>query len=374
MVVVLAFALVACGGSTSSGQQDTVTSERRPQTKGFAGTTVSNLDFLSQAIRSLITGTPLYDADFADPFVYRDGGEYWAYATNTENAHVPVLASTGGGVLDALPDLPEWTTEGFVWSPAVAKIGDDMVLYYATATLGRMCISVAVGDNPDGPFLDRSEEPLICPYDDGGAIDPSPYEVDGKWYLAWKVDGNCCELPTSIVAAELSADGTKLAGDPVALIGADQDWEGGLVEAPSMTSLSGHLVLAYSANAWDSADYGVGAAMCEGPLGPCKKLDGPFLQSGGAFEGPGGQEWFTSSLGDTMLVFHGWPKGEVSRADVGRHLFLEVVEWDDGPKLVGKQRAQTVLFIAIGGTAVATVAVALLVLQRRRRQQLEHRS
>ena len=369
MLMALAIVFGACGASGGSDQQPTASSSRRPQTKGFAGATVNNLDFLAQAIRSLITGTPLYNADFADPFVYREGGDYWAYATNTEDAHVPVLSSTGGGVVDALPVLPEWTTEGFIWSPAVARIGDHMVLYYATAMLGRMCISVAVGDNPDGPFVDRSEEPLICPYDDGGAIDPSPYQVNGRWYLTWKVDGNCCELPTSILAAELSDDGTALSGDPVTLIGADQAWEGGLVEAPSMTSLQGNLVLAYSANAWDSEDYGVGAATCAGPLGPCTKLDGPFLKSGGEFQGPGGEEWFVSALGDTMLVFHGWPEGEVSNANVGRHLYLEVVEWDNGPKLVGKQRAQTVVFITFGSTAIVLLAILLLFRQQRARRR-----
>ena len=364
--------LVGCSDSSSTPATQADGSQRRPQTRGFAGNTVTNLDFLAQAAQSLITGTAIYDADFADPFVYREGGDFWAYATNTQDAHVPVLASTGGGVVDALPDLPEWTTEGYIWSPSVAKIGDQMVLYYATAALGRMCISVGIADNPLGPFVDTSSEPLICPYDDGGVIDPSPYEIDGKRYLTWKIDGNCCDLPTSIVASELSADGTKLVGETTTLLTPDQDWEGGLIEAPSMTSLDGNLVLAYSANAWDSANYAVGAATCEGPLGPCSKLDGPFLHSEGSFEGPGGEEWFTSPLGDTMLVFHAWPKGDVNDADIGRHLYLEVVEWDGGPKLVGQQRARTALVVLIGSILIVAVGAGVVLNELRKKRRDKH--
>ncbi|MCB9389510.1 MAG: hypothetical protein H6512_08050 [Acidimicrobiia bacterium] len=115
--------LVGCSDSSSTPATQADGSQRRPQTRGFAGNTVTNLDFLAQAARSLITGTAIYDADFADPFVYREGGDFWAYATNTQDAHVPVLASTGGGVVDALPDLlngPPRATSGPHRSPRSA--------------------------------------------------------------------------------------------------------------------------------------------------------------------------------------------------------------------------------------------------------------
>ena len=76
---------------------------------------------------------------------------------------------------------------------------------------------------------------------------------------------------------QLSADGTKLSGDPVPLIKDDQKWEWKLVEAPQMVKAPNNYQLFYSAAffGWGPnerlSNYATGYANCSGPLGPCTR-------------------------------------------------------------------------------------------------------
>jgi len=51
------------------------------------------------------------------------------------------------------------------------------LLYFAAAAkyVGCQCIGVAHSMFPSGPYRSASSSPLICPSEQGGAIDPSPY-------------------------------------------------------------------------------------------------------------------------------------------------------------------------------------------------------
>ncbi len=288
------------------------------------------------------TAEPVFCQDFADPFVLVAdtalGSRVFAYATNTAVDVVPVLSSgsllRGEQVDDALPELPAWSEPGAVWAPAVlARDDGTLVLYYTTThrESGRQCISVATADDPLGPFRDRSDAPLVCPVDLGGAIDASPVVgPDGDAYLLWKNDGNCCDVPTRIWSQRLADDRTSLVGEAHELIGADQDWEGGLVEAPSMVEHDGVFHLFYSANDWESPRYAVGHARCDAPVGPCTKTsDQPWLAGTDDARGPGGQEVFRDGDGQLQMVFHAWP-GEVGYAAGGyRSLFTVPIDLTD---------------------------------------------
>ena len=119
----------------------------------------------------------------------------------------------------------------------VIRIGNNWLLYYtaASAKKSMQCIGVAVAAGPKGPFVDTSEEPLICQTDEGGSIDPDPFrDADGKLYLYYKSDGNAVGKHSFIWGQRLSDDGLKLVGEPVALASDDKNWEWQLVEAPSM--------------------------------------------------------------------------------------------------------------------------------------------
>jgi hypothetical protein len=266
--------------------------------------------------------------DFPDPFVLRNGSSYYAYATDTAGYNIPVLATHGlfgsGGRREALPSLPAWAEPGWTWAPSVLPRGQTFVLYYAARPRGlnRECLSIAVASNPLGPFVDRSSGPAVCP--PGGAIDPSPVVTpSGQAFLVWKNDD-------AIVSQPLAPDGRSLVGSPSRLLVADQPWEGGVVEGPSMVFAGGRYYLFYSANQWSSASYAIGYAVCGSPSGPCAKQPGPWLASGDNVEGPGGPEFFTDTTGQLWMTLHAWVHHQVGYPQGARDLFVLKIGFVNG--------------------------------------------
>lgn len=302
----------------------------RPVTRGDGGGQ-------SMAGRVNDDGTPVFLGDFADPFVLTVDGTFYAYATNALFTNVPVIsAGSGGGEYlgESLPELPQWSEPGHVWAPGVAAVDDGYLLYYTTrhTESGRQCISVAVGTDPAGPFVDSSTEPLICDVESGGSIDASPFvDGDGTRWLLWKADGNCCGLPSVIYSQPLAADGLSVAGEPTELIRNDQGWERDVVEAPSMIEIDGRYHLFYSANRWDTEDYSVGHAVCESGTGPCDKDAEPWLESYDAASGPGGLEVIElHGRPIDLVVYHGWTDGDVGYETGQRSLYVAPIRWVDG--------------------------------------------
>jgi Glycosyl hydrolases family 43 len=320
-VVVGAIAIVVSGGGDCGGAalRSGATAEvhvgARPRIGGGG---------LGQLRRAFGDQQVAYCDDFADPFVLVVDDVHYAYSTSSGGMHVPVL--TAGNVFragsrhEALPKLPSWAVQNatLVWAPSVLARGDRYVLYYTVgAPDGRHCISVATSDDPAGPFVDRSSGPFVCA-DPRGAIDPSPFvNGDGHVFLQWKnIDEGV------IVSSELTADGLGLVGRPQRLIGADQVWEASVVEGPSMVAAGGRYYLFYSGNDWRTANYAVGYAVCETPLGPCAKpASGPWLASSDGAQGPGGPQVFRDRDGLWMVV-HAWVGGRVGYPDGARNLFV----------------------------------------------------
>lgn len=285
-------------------------------------------------------GAPVLNANFADPDLLEVDGTYFAYATNDNNRNVQVASSTDlldWEVLpDALPDLPSWVIPGKTWAPEVTKLTDDSFVMYFTATNFAptlQCIGVATANDPAGPFTVQGDAMIICPQDEGGAIDASTVLTDGVLYLVWKNDGNCCDLDTWIQAATLSDDGLSITGDPIRILKQTEEWEGNLIEAPTIVSRGSGLVMLYSANSYGDDRYAVGAATAASIDGPWTKEQGPILStdgSGGLYRGPGGQDLVLGRDGKDYLVFHGWDKDYTYRG-----LHVAEAEWDaDVPRVV----------------------------------------
>ncbi len=259
----------------------------------------------------------LIDQDFADPDVIASGSGYVAFATENHGANVQFATSTDleswePSTEDALPELPAWATPGRTWAPDVSERADgSFVMYFSAehAASGRQCIGSATSASVTGPYVAVGAEPMLCPLEEGGAIDAAAFvDDDGSRFLLWKNDGNCCELDTWIQIAPVTADGTQLSGPPTRLVMQTEDWEGHLVEAPVLVKRDGTYVLLYSANDYGSEDYAVGAATAPTPLGPFEKLPEPILSTsstGDRYLGPGGQDVVSTPDGD-VLVFHGW--------------------------------------------------------------------
>jgi beta-xylosidase len=297
---------------------------------------------------------PVFAEDFPDPFILRVGDDYYGYATNAGPMNIQIIHSTdlihwtrAGKNGDALPQLPQWAAAGqfLTWAPSVLQQGDTFILYYVARYTagGRQCISYAVSDKPDGPFVDASAQPLICQLDQGGSIDPNVFtDQDGTLYLLWKSDGNCCNLPVWLYSQPLSKDGRTLVGAPHQLITRDQAWEAPLVENPGMVLHNGKYYLIYSANWWESANYGIGYAVCETPSGPCRKpQDKPMVTSIGDTVGPGGASFFTDKANQLWMAYHAWTKPNVGYGANGqRRLYLGVVSFADQKPLIARPEAE----------------------------------
>ena len=282
---------------------------------------------------------PVYKHDFPDPHVMRVDDSYYAYSTNTGGTNIPVLTSTDLAnwerLGDALPALPKWSMLNFgnTWAPGVIQIEDKFVMYFVARDkeTDKQCIGVGVSDDPAGPFTHPYEEVFICQGDLGGSIDAYPLrDDDGKLYLFWKNDGNCCGLEVALWVQELSPDGLTLVGEPVKLIVRDQPWERPLIENPAMVKQDDNYYLFYSGNWWESHEYAVGYAVCETVMGPCEKpLDEPWFKFIPPVMGPGGEAFFTDTKGNLWMAYHAWAGANVGYSGGGqRSLHIDLVTFE----------------------------------------------
>jgi beta-xylosidase len=303
---------------------------------------------------------PVHKENFPDPHIVLHNGEFIAYATNS-GINLPMLTSRDlirwtpvvgpdGKRLDGMPALAPWVEEGRTWAPEVIRIGAKWLLYYTArhGTRKVQCLGVAVADDPKGPFRDSSAEPLVCQFGEGGTIDANPFrDTDGKLYLYYKSDGNAVGKTTYIWGQALTADGLKVAGDPVALIQDDAKWEWRLVEAPAMVRSPAGYQMFYSAAffGWDPNErlsrYATGYANCSGPLGPCKDApENPLLHSfndrqAGCLSGPGHPSIFSVGARHFM-AFHAWAATSGCRkAQDERFLYVAPLFWKDGKPTLG---------------------------------------
>lgn len=285
-------------------------------------------------------GAPVIDDDFPDPDVLYADGRYYLYATNGDYQNVQVATSDNLEDWtqleeDALPELPKWVIPGKTWAPEVTELTPGNFVMYFTAANFRpsvQCIGVATATSPTGPFTVQGEAMLVCPEDEGGAIDASTYAENGTTYLLWKNDGNCCGLDTWLYIAPLSPDGLAFAGPAQQIIKQTLPWEGELVEAPTLIKQGAEYYLFYSSNTYGDDKYAIGYATAPSLAGPWVKKEEPFLSTeseDGVFRGPGGQDVVATDDGEHWLVFHGWDEAYTYRG-----VYAEPLEWTaTGPDL-----------------------------------------
>ena len=250
------------------------------------------------------------DREVADPAALYTEGRFHVYSTSATHCvsgtchdyrvprfTSPDLAVPGQLDGDAMPARPDWVApnDDAIWAPAVARIGDRYVLYFAATRSGSghaalKCLGAAVSAGPAGPFVPLPE-PLRCT-PGYWSIDPYPVTDGRRWYLLWRQDDRA-NVTGRIVAAPLDHDGLSLAGPTTAtlLVGAFSWEEGypqgvpgiGPIENPAMARhpATGDWLLTWSANRWETQNYATGLATCAGPLGPCRRTGGasPWLRT-----------------------------------------------------------------------------------------------
>ena len=273
---------------------------------------------------------------FADPFIYYEDGTYYLYGTGSEDG-IAVAVST---------DLKTWKWpeeksmflalhkddsygDFWFWAPELYKVGDKYLMYYSAEEH----ICVAEGDSPLGPFRQKEQKPMR----EAKGIDNSLFiDKDGKPYLFWV---NFTESGLQSWVAELEEDcSTIIEGTEKMCIATSQEWEKvwpSVNEGPFVVEHEGYYYLTYSANSYESPNYGLGYAVAEHPAGPWVKYEGnPIYQFVGGLEGVGHHAYFIDKKGNRRIAFHSHCQpGKIHprKIHIGKYGFKKV---DGGPDIL----------------------------------------
>ena len=213
----------------------------------------------------------------ADPYVMLYEGKYYAYGTGG-------TVEGEGFACFSSDDLKNWRREsqalsvadsygtwGF-WAPEVYYVESKKKFYLFYSAEEHICVATA--DTPQGPFRQAVKQPIW----DEKSIDTSLFiDDDGTPYLYFVrfTDGNV------IWAAQMNDDLTSIKPETLTeCIKVEEPWElsqdkpAKVAEGPSILKKDGVYYLVYSANHFESKNYGVGYATSDSPMGPWKKYAG----------------------------------------------------------------------------------------------------
>lgn len=257
--------------------------------------------------------------NFPDPAVIRTNDGWRAFATEVkidgQRIHLPMAYTkdwdrwTFRGKKDGMPKLAPWVHKKNpkIWAPDVVALpGGQFILYYSAslASNGAVhCIGYATSRNVEGPYVDSSRDPWICPTKQGGAIDPAGFydRRTNRRYIVYKVDGNAIGhggecgntvkpiVPTPILIQQVNVNnGFQKVGPPLQILTNERD-DGPYVEAPALNYMNGKYVLFYSPQCYTTPRYSVSYAISDSISGPYRRK-GPLFRSGGplGFQAPGG--------------------------------------------------------------------------------------
>jgi beta-xylosidase len=298
------------------------------------------------AVSAITYVNPVYAESFADPFVWRAAGAYYAIGTGAAEA----AGTVGARVFPVIssPDLVRWRSLGHAlerpdaafgdtfWAPEVAERDGRFFLYYSVGHGERdHHLRVAVSDRPEGPYRDCAAltTPDACPF----AIDPHPFrDLDGRDYLFFARDfldtSDGARAGTALVVQELETM-TRLTAEPRTVMRAHWDWQRYLenrtmygrvldwhtLEGPCVLLRNGTYYCMYSGGCWQTARYGVDYATASHVLGPwtdASDADGPHVLRGVPERviGPGHHSVVLGPDGRTMFVcYHAWDVAMTAR-------------------------------------------------------------
>jgi beta-xylosidase len=315
-------------------------------------------------VREITYTNPVYPEYFADPFVWKVAGTYYAIGTGADEAsgHVhrrvfPLLTST---------DLVHWQPAGRAlvrldpsfgdtyWAPEVAHHDGTFYLYYSVGHADKEHqLRVAISDDPLGPYRDVAGpliEPAECPF----AIDAHPFrDDDGQWYLFYArdfLDLDQGRAGTALVVSRLETM-TRVARQWSVVLRARFDWQrflpdrpmyGGVydwhtLEGPAVRKHDGKHYCFYSGGRWETDNYGVDYAVADSPLGPYVDTGVPagprvLRTAPGRALGPGHNSIVVGPDGKTdFMIYHAWDPGMTAR-----RLCIDPIDWTaDGPTVRG---------------------------------------
>jgi beta-xylosidase len=304
---------------------------------------------------------PVWPHAFADPFILRRQGMYYAYGTAPADAagsQFPILRSKSlaeweylGHALRPLADPPAHA----YWAPEVAERDGRFYLYYS-ATTSRSDehhrLRLATADRPEGPFTNSGR--LLLP-EQGFTIDAHPFfdPATGRWYLYFATDFTEDEPHgTGLAVVPLADDMATPLEPPRLVLRASCPWQvyernrnykGRIwpawhcIEGPCVIYHDKRYWCLYSGGAWRSPDYGIGYAVADHPLGPWRDdfaAHGPTVLKNTPPDvlGPGHNSVTTGPDSETtFIVYHAWDS-----ALTARRMCIDPLDWTaSGPRCRG---------------------------------------
>src|SRR5579871_603872 len=320
---------------------------------------------------------PVYPHDFADPFVWRYQGEYYAVGTGPLEASgqveegeaaasgfsaqfriFPLLRSddfvtwsaVSGALLPPDPDLGDT-----FWAPEVAYHEGTFYLYYSVGREDKNHqLRVATSTHPLVPYQDMGHSllnPRVFPF----AIVPHPFQDDdGQWYLFYArdfLDESSDARAGTALAVRRMKSMTELDNSETVVLRARRDWQRfqsnrpmygrtwdwHTLEGPFVRKHDGSYYCLYSGGRWETENYGVDYGVAENILGPYSdegNENGPRVLRTIPDEvlGPGHNSIITGPDGETeFIVYHAWDKEMKSR-----QMFIDHLVWSPtGPRCEG---------------------------------------
>lgn len=278
--------------------------------------------FYNDSLQNVING----GVKLADPFILLHNGTYYAYGTTSSNEGFKCYTSNDLKTWKFNPDFVLHKDNAFgimaFWAPEViySRIHNKFIMYYSAERFP----GVAISDSPIGSFISPDREPLITKC----GIDGTVYVEDNNAYFYYSTD----DVPEKIMAYELTDNFISLQKESETFcFTKSQSWEDHTIEGPYVVKFKNWYYMTYSTNSYGSADYGVGYAVAESPMGPWTKYNGnPILQypevGNSGIWGTGHSMIFTDKDGNMRIAFHG--HGTMTFYD-NRYLFIGDVVFED---------------------------------------------
>jgi arabinan endo-1,5-alpha-L-arabinosidase len=116
-------------------------------------------------------------------------------------------------------------------------------------------------------------------------------------------------MRTPIYGQRLAPGAASLTGAREVVLMNDREWEAHLVEGAWVVRHGGRYYMFYAGNDFTTADYGIGVAVAESPLGPYAKSELPLLRSTAEWSGPGHPSVAEGLDGRPQLFLHAFFPG-----------------------------------------------------------------
>jgi beta-xylosidase len=271
---------------------------------------------------------PILNRRLADPTVIRHEGRFYLYATGDVRG--------GGYRVWTSADLVNWTRGEVVfrrnrsWAPDVwcDPVSGRFYLYYTAQSSVNpdwQVVGTADSDSPAGPF--EHPQDLF-----ENAIDAHLFrDDDGRLYLYF------VQLPGFQITVQPMSGPRTPSGPSKVILQPQADWEkhnGAVTEGPWMLKRNGVYYLLYSGSHAAYADYAVGYATADNPMGPFRRAaHNPIVRRAEGVYGPGHGCVIQDDAGNWWHIYH--QKRTPAKNDFDRFLCLDRLWFEADGNLYG---------------------------------------